>query len=86
MLCRATQDGWIIVKSFDKMWSNGGGNGKPFSHSCWENPMNNMKRQKDMTLGMSSPGWKVSNMLLGKEWKALEGVKYAIRERVEGNY
>ena len=48
--------------------------------------MNNMKRQKDMTLGMSSPGWKVSNMLLGKEWKALEGVKYAIRERVEGNY
>ena len=28
----------------------GEGNGKPLQHSCLENPMNSMKRQKDTTL------------------------------------
>ena len=28
MLCRATQDGRVIVKSSDNMWSTGGGYGK----------------------------------------------------------
>ena len=32
------------------MWSAGEGNGKPLQYSCLENPMNSMKRQKDMTL------------------------------------
>ena len=32
------------------MWSTGEGNGKPLQYSCLENPMNNMKRQKDRTL------------------------------------
>ena len=50
MPCRATQDGWIMVESSDKMWSTGKGNGKPLQHSCFENPMNTMKRQKDRTL------------------------------------
>ena len=50
MLFRATQDGWVMVESFDKMWSTGEGNDKPLQHSCLENPMNNRKRQKDMTL------------------------------------
>ena len=31
------------------MWSTGEGNGKPLQFSCLENPMNSMKRQKDMT-------------------------------------
>ena len=34
----------------DKTWSTGEGNGKPLQYSCLENPMNTMKRQKDMTL------------------------------------
>ena len=38
---------WRVLK---KMWSTGEGNGKPLHHSCLENPMNSMKRQKDMTL------------------------------------
>ena len=50
MLCRATQDRWIMVKSSDKTWSTGEGNGKPLQYSCLENPMNSMKRQKDTTL------------------------------------
>ena len=47
---RATQDGQVMVKSSDKMWSTGEGNGKPLQYSCFENLMNSMKRQKDRTL------------------------------------
>ena len=50
MLCRATQDEWVMVKSSNKTWLTGEGNGKPLQHSCLEDPMNSMKRQKDMTL------------------------------------
>ena len=50
MLCRATQDGQVMVESSDKMWSTGEGNGKPFQYSCLENPINSMKRQKDRML------------------------------------
>ena len=50
MPCRATQDGWVMVESSDKMWSTGEGNGKPLQNSCLENPMNSMKWQNDRTL------------------------------------
>ena len=60
--CRATQDGWVIVKSFDKTRSIAGGNGNPFQCSCLGNPMDSMKRQKDM----SPPGQNASKMLLQK--------------------
>ena len=46
MLCRATQDGWVVVESSDKMCCIGGENGKPLQYSCLENPMNSVKRQK----------------------------------------
>ena len=55
MLCRVTPDGQDMVESSDKMWSTGEGNGKPLQHSCLENPMNSMKRQKDMTLKDEPP-------------------------------
>ena len=32
------------------MWSTGEGKGKPLQYSCFDNPMNSMKRQKDKTL------------------------------------
>ena len=50
MTCRATQDGWVMVESSDKMWSTGAGNRKPLQNSYLENLMNSMKRQKDKTL------------------------------------
>ena len=50
MLCRATQEGRVIVDSSDKTWSTGEGNGKPLQYSCCGNPMNSMKWQKDRTL------------------------------------
>ena len=37
------------------MRSTGEGNGKPLQYSCLENPMNSMKRQKDMTLKDEPP-------------------------------
>ena len=46
----ATQDGRVMVESYDKMWSTGEGNVEPLQYSCLENPMNSMKRQKDRTL------------------------------------
>ena len=49
-MCRATQDGWVMVESSDKRWSTEEGNGKSPQHSCLENPTNSMKRQKDRTL------------------------------------
>ena len=45
----ATQNGWVMESS-DNMWSTGEGNGKPLQYSCLENLMNNMKKQKDVTL------------------------------------
>ena len=50
MLYRATQDRRVMVESSDKTWSSGEGNGKPLQYSCLENPMNSMKRPKDMIL------------------------------------
>ena len=50
MLCRATQDGQVMVESSDKSWSTGEGNSKPLQYACLENPMNSIKRQKDRTL------------------------------------
>ena len=45
--CGATQDGWVMVERYDRMWSTGEGNGKPLQCSCLENPTNSMKRQND---------------------------------------
>ena len=46
MLCRFTQDGWVMVESYDKTWSTGQGNGKPLQYSCLENPMKVWKGKK----------------------------------------
>ena len=63
---RATQDGWVMVESFDKTWSTGEGNGKPLQYSCFENPMNSMKRQKGRTLKDQLPRLVGTQMLLEK--------------------
>ena len=45
-----TQDGRVMVERSDRMWSTGEGNGRPLQYSCYENPMNSMKRQNDRIL------------------------------------
>ena len=55
-----------MVESYDKMWSTGERNSKPFQYSCLENPTNSMKRQKDMTLKDELPG---VQHVTGEEWR-----------------
>ena len=69
MPCRATQDEWVMVESSDKTWSTGEGNGKPLQYSCLENPMNSMKRQKDMTLKDELPRSVGAQYATGDQWK-----------------
>ena len=69
MLCRATQDGRVMVENSAKTWSTEEGNGKPLQYSWLENPMNSMKRQKDMTLKGELP-WSVGiQYTTGEEWR-----------------
>ena len=69
MLCRTTQDGRVMVESSDKMCSTGEGNGKPLQYSGLENPMNSMKRQKDMTLKDELPRSVGTWYATGEEWR-----------------
>ena len=69
MLCRVTQDGWVMVESSDKMWSTGEGDGKPLQYSCLENPMNSVKRQKDRTLKDELPRWVGAQYATGDQWR-----------------
>ena len=68
---RATQHRQIIVKNSDKMWSTGGGNGKPLQYSCCENPMNSMKRQKGVTLEDEPARSKSVQYATGEKWWAI---------------
>ena len=48
--CRATQDEQVIVKSFEKTWSVREGNINPIQYSCLKNPMDSMKRKRNVIL------------------------------------
>ena len=51
------------------IWSAGEGNGKPLQHSCLENPMNSMKRLKDMILKDEIPRSVAAQYATGEEWR-----------------
>ena len=69
MLCKATQDGQVMVESSDETWSTGERNGKPLQYSCLENPMNSMKRQKDRTLKNDLPRSVDAQYATGDQWR-----------------
>ena len=69
MPLKATQDGRVMVESSDKMWPTGEGNGKLLQYSCLENPMNNMKRQKDRTLKDELPRFLGAQYATGDQWR-----------------
>ena len=69
MPCKATQDGWIMVESSDKMWSTRKGNGKRLQYSCLGNPMNSIKRQKGMTLKDELPRSVGAQHVIGDQWR-----------------
>ena len=56
-----------MMESSEKMWSTGEGNGKPHQRSCLDNPVNNMKRQKDMTLKDELP--RLVGAATGDQWR-----------------
>ena len=43
------------MESSEKTWSTEEGDGKSLQYSCLENPMNSMKRQKDITMKEELP-------------------------------
>ena len=58
-----------MVESSDKTWSTEEGNDKPLQYSCLENPMNSMRRQKDMTLKDELPRSVGAQYATGEEWR-----------------
>ena len=60
-----------MVQRSDRMWSTGGGNGKPLHFPCLENPMNSMRRQNDR--------------MLKKEPPRSVGAQYATRDQWRNN-
>ena len=71
MPCGATQDGWVMVERFDRMWSTEEGNGKALQYSFLENPMNSMERQNDR--------------ILKEELPRSVGAQYATRDQWRNN-
>ena len=57
------------MKSSDKRWYTGKGNGKPLQHSCLENPLNTIKRQKDMTLKDELPKLVGAQYVTRDQWR-----------------
>ena len=66
---RATQDGWVMAESSDRMWSTGEGNGKPRQYSYLENPMNSMKRQNYTILKEELPRSVDVQYATGEQWR-----------------
>ena len=66
---RVTQYRWVMVESYDKMWSTGEGNGKPLQYSYLENPMNSMKRQNDRILKDELPRLVGAQYATGDHWR-----------------
>ena len=69
MPCKATQDRQVIVESTDKTWSSGERNDKPLQYSCLENPMNSMKRHKDMIQKDELPQVVGAQYATGEQWR-----------------
>ena len=58
-----------MVERSDRMWSTGEGNGKLLQYSCLENPMNNIKRQKDRIPKDELPRSVGAQYATGNQWR-----------------
>ena len=72
--CGATQNGQVMVKRSDRMWSTGEGNGKPLQYSCLENPMNSMKRQNDRIPKEELPRSLGTQYATGDQWRSNQSI------------
>ena len=57
---------WRVLK---KVWLTGERNGKSLQHSCLQNPMNSIKRQKDKTLKIELPRSVGPQYACGEAWR-----------------
>ena len=69
MPCGATQNSQVMVERSNRMWSTGEGNGKPLQYSCFENPMNSMRRQNDRILKEELPKSVGAQYATGDQWR-----------------
>ena len=69
MPCGATQDRRVKVERSDRMWSTGEGNGILLQYSCFENPMNSIKRQNDRILKEELPRSVGAQYATGDQWR-----------------
>ena len=60
----------LRVPECGQMWSTGKGNGKPLQYSCFENPMNSMKRQNDRVLKEELPRSVGAQYTTGDQWRS----------------
>ena len=67
--CGATQDQRVMVERSDRTWSSGEGNGKPLQYSCFENPMNSMKRKNDRIPKEELPRSLGAQYATGDQWR-----------------
>ena len=58
-----------MVESSDILWFTGEENGKPLQYSCLENPVNDMRRQKDRTLKDELPRSVGAQYAIGNQWR-----------------
>ena len=58
----------LVILPFLNTWSTGEGNSKPLQY-CLENSMNNMKRQKALTLKDELPRSVGARHATGEEWR-----------------
>ena len=59
-----------MVESSDKTCWTREGNGKLLQHSCREDPMNSMKRQKDVTMKDELPRLVGAQYATGDQWRS----------------
>ena len=67
--CREIQNGLVMIERSDRMWFTGERNGKPLQYSCFENPMNGMKRQNDRILKEELPRSVGAQYATGDQWR-----------------
>ena len=58
-----------MVEMSDRMWSTEEGNVKSLQYSCFENPMNSMKRQNDRILKEQLPRSVGAQNATGDQWR-----------------
>ena len=59
------------MKSSEKLWSMGGGNGNPLQYYCLENPVDSMERQKDVAMEDELPRSDGVQYATGEEQRAI---------------